>query len=175
MFVLMKFGAPSFLFVGPLGFKWERNVCYLVQAQTSSRYLPFSSHADITPSSISRSNSLGGSLDTPSAHHNWPHSLQEHLSGSTSTSTVDKDQSISPCTAGSISSRISEKSPAVSRALQELMLSEDEVSHGVFFKFDITAWWCWIITHENPCHTSMSVSPKLSVLKQLCNHIFQSV
>ncbi|OQU89471.1 hypothetical protein SORBI_3002G196800 [Sorghum bicolor] len=87
-----------------------------------------SSVSDITPSAISRSNSLGGNLDSlPSAHHNWPHSLQEHLSGSTSTSTVDA-QSISPCTDGSSNLRISEKSPTVSRALQELMLSEDEAS-----------------------------------------------
>lgn len=120
----------------PFGFQWERNGCHLVQAQTSPRNLSFSSHADITPSTISRSNSLGGNLDSPpSAHHNWPHSLQEHLSGSTLTSTVDKDQSISPCTDGSSNSRISEKSPTVSRALQELMLSEDEVSHAFSSNF----------------------------------------
>ena len=107
----------------------------MVQAQTSPRNLFFSSHADITPSAISRSNSLGGNLDSlPSAHHNWPHSLQEHLSGSTSTSTVDA-QSISPCTDGSSNLRISEKSPTVSRALQELMLSEDKVSHAFSSNF----------------------------------------
>jgi len=120
----------------PFGFQWERNGCHLVQAQTSPRNLSFSSHADITPSTISRSNSLGGNLDSPpSAHHNWPHSLQEHLSGSTLTSTVDKDQSISACTYGSSNSRISERSPTVSRALQELMLSEDEVSHAFSSNF----------------------------------------
>jgi hypothetical protein len=107
----------------------------LVQAQTSPRNLSFSSHADITPSIISRSNSLDGNLDSPpSTHHNWSQSLQEHLSRSTS-STIGKDQRISPCTDGSSNLGILDKTPTMSRALQELMLLEDEVSHAFSSNF----------------------------------------
>ena len=109
-------------------------------AQISPRNLSFSSHADITPSRISGSNLPGGNLDSSSsADHNRPRSLQEYLTGSTLTSIVDKDQSGSPRGGDQITESsnlpISDKSPTVSRALQELMRSEDKVSHAFFFKF----------------------------------------
>ncbi|PUZ40099.1 hypothetical protein GQ55_9G398500 [Panicum hallii var. hallii] len=92
-----------------------------------------SSVSDITPSRISGSNLPGGNLDSSSsAEHNRPRSLQEYLTGSTLAAIVDKDQSGSPRGADQITEssnlRISEKSPTVSRALQELMRSEDKAS-----------------------------------------------
>lgn len=107
-------------------------------AQTGRRNLSFSSHADITR--ISQPNLPGGNLDnSSSADHNRSRSLQEYLTGSASASIVDKDQSGSPCRTDQItessSLSVSDKSPTVSRALQELMRSEDKVSHAVFFKF----------------------------------------
>ncbi|CAL4915571.1 unnamed protein product [Urochloa decumbens] len=92
-----------------------------------------SSVSDITPSRISRSNLPEGNLDSSSsADHNRPRSLQEHLTGNTLTSIVDKDQSGSPCGTDQITEssnlRISDKSPTVSKALQELMRSEDKAS-----------------------------------------------
>lgn len=109
-------------------------------AQTSTRNLSFSSHADIAPSRISRSNLPKGNLDSSSsADHNRPRSLQEHLTGSTLTSIVDKDQSSCPCGTDQITESrnlpMSDKSPTVSRALQELMRSEDKVSDAVLLKF----------------------------------------
>ncbi|KAJ1296254.1 hypothetical protein BS78_01G285800 [Paspalum vaginatum] len=88
---------------------------------------------DITPSRMSRSNLSRGNQDSSSyGDHNRPHSLQEHLTGSTLTSMFDKYQSSSPCgtdqIAGSSNLPISNRSPTVSRALQELMLSEDKAS-----------------------------------------------
>jgi len=102
-------------------------------AQISPRNLSFSSHADITPSRISGSNLPGGNLDSSSsADHNRPRSLQEYLTGSTLTSVVDKDQSGSPRGGDQITESsnlpISDKSPTVSRALKELMRSEDKAS-----------------------------------------------
>ncbi|PWZ12995.1 U-box domain-containing protein 35, partial [Zea mays] len=98
------------------------------ESSNSELYSDKSSVSDITPSIISRSNSLDGNLDSPpSTHHNWSQSLQEHLSGSTS-STIGKDQRISPCTDGSSNLGILDKTPTMSRALQELMLLEDEAS-----------------------------------------------
>ncbi|PAN48475.1 hypothetical protein PAHAL_9G384400 [Panicum hallii] len=92
-----------------------------------------SSVSDITPSRISGSSLPGGNLDSSSsAEHNRPRSLQEYLTGSTLAAIVDKDQSGSPRGADQITEssnlRISEKSPTVSRALQELMRSEDKAS-----------------------------------------------
>ncbi|KAL5658163.1 hypothetical protein ACJX0J_031326, partial [Zea mays] len=98
------------------------------ESSNSELYSDKSSVSDITPSIISRSNSLDGNLDSPpSTHHNWSQSLQEHLSRSTS-STIGKDQRISPCTDGSSNLGILDKTPTMSRALQELMLLEDEAS-----------------------------------------------
>ncbi|WVZ57626.1 hypothetical protein U9M48_007988, partial [Paspalum notatum var. saurae] len=87
---------------------------------------------DTTPSRMSRSNVPRENQNSSSyGDHNRPRSLQEHL-GSTLTSMFDKDQSSSPCgtdqIAGSSNLPISVKSPTVSRALQELMLSEDKDS-----------------------------------------------
>ncbi|KAL6641458.1 hypothetical protein ACP70R_019639 [Stipagrostis hirtigluma subsp. patula] len=87
---------------------------------------------DITALRISRSNLSGENLDSPSpADHNRPRSLHEHLTGSTLTSNVDKNQSI-PCAsdqiAGSSNLPLSDKTPTVSRALRELMLLEDKAS-----------------------------------------------
>ncbi|KAF8728108.1 hypothetical protein HU200_018687 [Digitaria exilis] len=89
--------------------------------------------SDITPSRISRSNLPRGDLDSSSsADHNRPRSLQEHLTGSTLTYIVDKDQSSCPRGTDKITESsnlpISDKSPTVSRALQELMRSEDKAS-----------------------------------------------
>ncbi|KAL6905332.1 hypothetical protein ACP4OV_002933 [Aristida adscensionis] len=88
--------------------------------------------SDITASRISRSNMSGENLDgSSSADHNRPRSLLEHLTGSTLTSTVDKNRSI-PCAndqiAGSSNLPVSNKTPNVSTALWELMLSEDKAS-----------------------------------------------
>ncbi|KAG2550524.1 hypothetical protein PVAP13_9KG334400 [Panicum virgatum] len=92
-----------------------------------------SSVSDITPSRIHGSNLPGGNLDSSSSEdHNRPRSLQEYLTGSTLTSIVDKDQGGSPRGADQITESsnlpISDKSPTVSRALQELMCSEDKAN-----------------------------------------------
>uniref|UniRef100_A0A0A9ENJ7 Uncharacterized protein n=1 Tax=Arundo donax TaxID=35708 RepID=A0A0A9ENJ7_ARUDO len=104
------------------------------EPQTSPRNLSFSSHADISASGISRSNLSGQNLDSSSsADHNQPRSLHELLTGSTLTSTVEKNRSNTPASdqiAGSSNLPISDKTPTVSRALQELMLSEDKMSHA---------------------------------------------
>ncbi|XP_062200268.1 U-box domain-containing protein 52-like isoform X2 [Phragmites australis] len=92
-----------------------------------------SSVSDITASRISRSNLSRENLDSSSsADHNRPRSLHEYLTGSTLTSIVEKNQSSTPCVsgqnAGSSNLPISDKTPTINIALQELMLSEDKAS-----------------------------------------------